>query len=346
MPTLTPPPLPFRDALRDDKAVASIVRYVGSVPVEPLVTIAIPTFNRPTLIRETLASALAQDFAGSVEILIIDNASQPENVETLLDHLRSLGDVPVHYVVNDTNLGMFGNWNRCIALARGQWLTILNDDDLLAPDHLTRMMQELASKPNASTSLTCGFTYLDQRTVKPRSPRVTAALLRLKKLLRFCGSKSIELTPRRLFWSNIAGSSLGAVFPRALAVEIGGFYPEDFPSADYFFHARCAMRGRLRQIDADLAFVRLQENESMKPTTLLGFIAANHRLRMGLIGSGAVPLGWRRYAATLIAYERHASLRIWGGRLNANEVAGATGIRERPMPSALVWIAKALRGGV
>ena len=50
-------PLPFRDAFHDDDAVGSRLVFEGVVPDDPVVTIAIPTFNRPELIRETIASA-------------------------------------------------------------------------------------------------------------------------------------------------------------------------------------------------------------------------------------------------------------------------------------------------
>jgi glycosyltransferase involved in cell wall biosynthesis len=338
-------PLPFRDALHDDDGVASTLVYEGSVSCNPVVTIAIPTFNRPELIRETLASALAQSVHRSLEIVIVDNASNPANVAALAAHLDTLGSVPVRYFVNDANIGMFGNWNRCITLARGRWVTILSDDDLLLPDHLRTIFTHVEDDDDR-TAYSCGATFLDQREQKTGHPLITALAFRLKKLFRFTGRRSVALTPRRLFWSNIAGSSLGAVFPRALAVKIGGYYPEDYPSADYFFHVRTALCGRLRQISDDLALIRLQVNESMKPATLLGFIAANLRMRQGLIASKAVPAGWVRYLPVLVSYERRALARLWGVSLTRLEVEQTTGIVERACPSSIVWVRKALDGGV
>lgn len=341
-----PVPLPFRDALHDDDGVASVLRHQGTLPAGAIVTIAIPTFNRPDLIRETLASALAQTFASPFEILVVDNASEPENVEALLAHLRSLGDIPVRYFVNDGNIGMFGNWNRCISLARTPWLTILSDDDLLLPSHLQRMFEAIDAVGDTRVSFTCGFTFLDQRKTKARSPLVTAVFLRVKTQLRFLGKSLIGLPPSRLFWGNLAGSGLGAVFSRALAMEVGGFYPEDFPSGDYYFHTRCAMVGKLYQVSDNLARMRLQVNETMKPSTLLGFIRANHRLRMGLVGSGQVPQRWATYSPMLIAYERRASLRFTGVDLDAADVATETGEQERRRPTMLVWLLRALKGGL
>jgi glycosyltransferase involved in cell wall biosynthesis len=338
--------LPFRNALNDNDSVVSALRYEGQTMTAPVVTIAIPTFNRPELVRETIASAIAQTFDLPTEILIIDNASDQENTQSLLDHVRSLGTYPIRYYVNEANIGMFGNWNRCITLARGKWLTILSDDDLLLPDHLRQIFSEIGDAGPSRTSYTCGFKFLDQRRVKTRSPILTDLFMKLKKILRFGGRRSVVLTPRRLFWSNIAGSALGAVFPRDLAIEIGGFYPEDFPSADYFFHARISLKGKLVQISRDLALMRLQVNETMNPKTLLGFIDANHRLRIGLINTTAVPRSWLAISPVLIAYERRAALRFTGVSLSREEVAAATNVRERHFPSVVIWLWRALHGGL
>lgn len=99
--------------------------------IRPRLSIAIPTYRRFDLLAEALSSALAQRFEIPIEILIVDN--DPDNDAVALDAMHVFMDQPVSYYKNDTNVGMVMNWNRCLELARGEYVTILHDDDLLEP---------------------------------------------------------------------------------------------------------------------------------------------------------------------------------------------------------------------
>lgn len=99
--------------------------------VDPLVTVCIPTYNRASLLRQSIASVLSQTFH-DFRLIVVDNASDDET-ETVV---RSFDDARVKYVRNAQNIGLRGNWNRCLALATGQYITILPDDDLMMPNNL------------------------------------------------------------------------------------------------------------------------------------------------------------------------------------------------------------------
>jgi len=108
----------------------------ASEPAE--ITIAIPTFRRRQLLQQAIASVSAQTRQDRIELLIVDNDpdSDPSDV---IDQIRTLSLPSVRYFRNARNLGMFGNWNRCIHLCRTPRLTILNDDDLLLPPFIEEM---------------------------------------------------------------------------------------------------------------------------------------------------------------------------------------------------------------
>src|SRR5579885_2083954 len=93
-----------------------------------LCTIAIPVYNRAQLVRQALESALAQDLENT-EILVIDNCSTDGTWETLHEY----SDPRLRLVRNPTNVGLFGNLNRCLELAEGKYLRILCSDDRLLP---------------------------------------------------------------------------------------------------------------------------------------------------------------------------------------------------------------------
>src|SRR5689334_23136615 len=90
------------------------------------VTIAIPTYNRANFLKEAIESCLKQTFR-DFELLVVDNASDDKTE----DVVRSFKDNRISYHRNDKNLGIIGNWNKSIDLAKGELLMILGDDDKL-----------------------------------------------------------------------------------------------------------------------------------------------------------------------------------------------------------------------
>jgi hypothetical protein len=96
-----------------------------------VITIGIPVFNREELVRTALESALRQP-GEDLEILVVDNASTDRTWEVL----QSYRDPRLRLVRNDRNLGLFGNFNRCIFLARGRYVLTLCSDDRLADGFL------------------------------------------------------------------------------------------------------------------------------------------------------------------------------------------------------------------
>ena len=90
-----------------------------------------------------MESVLAQTF-GDLELIISDNASEDGTGAVV----RSMNDVRIRYVRNSHNLGHRENWNRCLALAHGDYITILPDDDLMMPDNLAVKVDALSRRPS------------------------------------------------------------------------------------------------------------------------------------------------------------------------------------------------------
>lgn len=110
----------------------------------PLVTIAIPTYNRAAgFLQGALRSAVAQTYQ-NIEILVSDNCST-DNTEELV---RSLADSRVEYIKHRENIGANNNWNYCLQKARGTYFHLLHDDDLIDPDFIAECM----SAANGDTS--------------------------------------------------------------------------------------------------------------------------------------------------------------------------------------------------
>jgi glycosyltransferase involved in cell wall biosynthesis len=112
-------------------------------PVGPLVTIAIPTFNRALLLRDCIDRVLAQTYS-RFELLVCDNASADETEEVL----GAIEDPRLRVVRHDSNIGLLPNWNSCVENARGEYIVILPDDDIIAPHFLERCIAVINQQPN------------------------------------------------------------------------------------------------------------------------------------------------------------------------------------------------------
>jgi glycosyltransferase involved in cell wall biosynthesis len=318
----------------------------GADQCSPRVTIAIPTFNRPNLLIQSIESAVNQNTSESYEIVVSDNFSDQAAVEEVLTYLETYEGPPLRYYLNASNIGMFGNWNICLERARGELVTILSDDDLLLPNFLATMLREIDNKPVGS--LICQARTLDQRAVPlPATGGAASLKFWVRGLLRFGLSNRKRVTTKRLFWGNVAGSSLGSVFRRQEALDMGGFDPKDFPSADLGLHLKFARTSGLDQLADTLCVVRIEANESMKPSTLHGFVLVYFKMRQAMLEAGEVPAGWARWARYLLAYEIGVMQKHWGGRVERDEVERDLGVKVPVgLPAGLMWGLRALHGGV
>jgi abequosyltransferase len=110
----------------------------------PLLTIAIPTFNRASYLEQNLAQLKAEmrDVApGEVELLISDNHSTDHTPQVVENAQRD--GLVIRYVRNAENLGWGRNFTQCYELASGTYLLLLGDDDLLTDGALRLMLDRM-----------------------------------------------------------------------------------------------------------------------------------------------------------------------------------------------------------
>jgi glycosyltransferase involved in cell wall biosynthesis len=105
----------------------------------PLVSIAIPTYNRCAMLRTALLSAQAQTY-DPIEIVVSDNASTDDTAEMVREMARE--DDRIRLFVNETNIESL-NFLKVIGACRGEYVKFLNDDDLLLPHAVERMVQPM-----------------------------------------------------------------------------------------------------------------------------------------------------------------------------------------------------------
>lgn len=110
----------------------------------PLVCICVPTYNVAETIAETLRSLLAQTYRHIV-IHVVDNCSTDRTVAVA----SGFDDPRISVHTNTENVGPMGNFDRCLALASGEFTALFHGDDVYEPDIVARQVGFFREHPLA-----------------------------------------------------------------------------------------------------------------------------------------------------------------------------------------------------
>ena len=110
----------------------------------PKISVLMPVYNtRPEHLREAMESILSQTFT-DFEFLILNDCSTDPAVEQVV---KSYADPRIVYAVNERNLGISGARNRLLDMARGEYLAVMDHDDVSLPERLEKQAAFLDSHP-------------------------------------------------------------------------------------------------------------------------------------------------------------------------------------------------------
>lgn len=140
------------------------------------VSVVIATRNRPEMLREAVASALAQDHPGPLEVIVVHDQSP---VDSTLE-MRT-DDRQVSVVSNSRSPGLAGARNCGIEVSSGDYVAFCDDDDYWAPSRVREQLELMRRFPKAGLA-TCGIRveYADEsfERVLPREQITFEELLR------------------------------------------------------------------------------------------------------------------------------------------------------------------------
>ncbi len=124
---------------------------------QPLLTIAIPTYNRSKYLSLLLEGIFDQILhEDRVELIVSDNASTDETAK-VVDELKLLG-LKLQYLKNECNLGADRNILQCYEKAQGKYVWIFGDDDLILPGGISTILKYIsAGEYDLLYVSSCGF---------------------------------------------------------------------------------------------------------------------------------------------------------------------------------------------
>lgn len=228
----------------------------------PRFSFAIPAYSRPELLAEAVASINAIEGIDSAEIVVCDDGREARGVPPgrgsivrsesgpvesgeapIPQELRpalQASAITIRYLPNQPPLGAVGNWNRCLREARGEWVTVLHEDDLLYPNYLGLVAPRLREGAAAVAVRT------EQGPFPAKSPPPAPGK-----------APEVWAYPPKYFMKSSMSPFPGVMLRRRTALALGGFDERWGPLADYEFWYRVACAGRVEVVRAVGAFYRV-----------------------------------------------------------------------------------------
>lgn len=125
---------------------------------QPLVSIGLPTYNRPAQLKSALAGIVAQSYR-NLEIIVSDNASPGDETDLVVrEFMRS--DPRIRYHRHPENRGQIFNFQFVLDQARGDYFLWAADDDWRHADYVQALLEQMTAAPDASLAF-CDFNELD-----------------------------------------------------------------------------------------------------------------------------------------------------------------------------------------
>jgi glycosyltransferase involved in cell wall biosynthesis len=164
----------------------------------PKVSICIPAYKQPELLRQALRSVAEQTFR-DFEVIITDD-SPDDTVREVAGEFS--GSFQINYFRNAQRLGSPENWNEAVGRSRGDYVKILHHDDWFFDEHSLRHFVTLLDQ-NPRARLGFGFTQVCTFGGSPRLNAPGETVL-----------KAINNNPAELFFGNHIGAPSATIFRR------------------------------------------------------------------------------------------------------------------------------------
>ena len=117
----------------------------------PLVSIGIPTYNRPQRLRQTLASIICQTYS-NLEIIVSDNCSSDDETQRVVQEFMKT-DPRIQYFRQNENIGVFYNFKFVFEVSKGDYFTWVADDDARSNDYIENCLDVFSEKEESSDLL-------------------------------------------------------------------------------------------------------------------------------------------------------------------------------------------------
>jgi glycosyltransferase involved in cell wall biosynthesis len=193
----------------------------------PRLSICIPAYRAERYLPATLEAVRAQTFT-DWEVILVEDGSH-DAAEAQFKAFAAGGPQATRFVRHERNQGLPATRNTAAALARGEWLVLLDSDDLWTPDHLAALFRTAAAQPDAEL-VHAGSVLFDSDSGRELEVRAPSAAVR-------------AAFPLSLFHGDYIIQPSSVMLKQALCARVGGFNPAFRYVEDREMWLRCARAG-------------------------------------------------------------------------------------------------------
>jgi glycosyltransferase involved in cell wall biosynthesis len=148
-----------------------------SLPDKPLISVVTVVLNGARTLRDTIESVLMQSY-GNIEFIVIDGGSRDGTVDILRQYEHA-----IDYWLSEEDRGIYAAMNKGISLCSGEYVGILNSDDMLAGKEVVQHIADRFCSTNADAVFSC-LNIVDRNDPgnilrKYRVARLSVKLLRI-----------------------------------------------------------------------------------------------------------------------------------------------------------------------
>lgn len=177
-------------------------------------TIIVPIYDHPEyLIIRAIKSIIYQECDFNYTILIIDDYTNSNRNDVILEYIKKLNDKRILFYRNERNLGVFANWNRGILLSNSEWITILHTDDFFKNNILDNMKCIIDANPQID-QLCCNYKMLK---IKDEEIDINKEYVANQEK---CWLRKVKYTE---YFYEMKTSVKGSFYKKEKLVELGGF---------------------------------------------------------------------------------------------------------------------------
>lgn len=180
----------------------------------PLVSVLMPAYNHAPYVRAAVESVLGQTY-GNLELIAIDDASSDATWVVL----QSFEDERFRLYRHDANQGAPATLNEAMGLARGEFIAIINSDDVFAANRIDRLLAEAVASGERDV-----FAFTDVDFIGPAGEPANehSRAIAYRDLRAACDALTRDVW---FLAGNPAITTSNFFFSRALANEVGDFAP-------------------------------------------------------------------------------------------------------------------------
>lgn len=175
-----------------------------------MVSIIIPVYNGATFLEETIQSCTNQSIK-DIEIIVVNDCSL-DGSENVIQRCKKK-DSRIQYIKNVNNIGMCASINKGISEAKGNYILVLGQDDLLEKDHLAKSLEYFVNKNVVATY--CNYSLIDENSVEYKNVKnFTNKTLNYRDFMYYNPIHSCGLVMRTEILRQVGGYPVFKEFPQ------------------------------------------------------------------------------------------------------------------------------------